>query len=293
MPATFWTLYHTFSDPAVLEDCREEVKKAIRERGGESYFDLAYIKSSCPLLVSTMQEAFRVHSVGMSARAVVENHFLDGKYLLKKYVTATFAFYFIILHFCFPYPILSRQGSDLSIPADIYTSMCRGSTFLIPSTVQHSSPTAWSQNVDEFYHKRFIKEPRTKHNPVAFRAFGGGATLCPGRHFASTEILAFASIILLRFNIKPVTGSWETDLYKETNAAFGFPIKISMWSLFRGIAGSGACSSQNPGSPWTFRRRIIPRLPRKHRNIAHFNLAFCARLCELHASLESTDRVAH
>ncbi|KAK7992451.1 cytochrome P450 [Apiospora saccharicola] len=182
MPATFWTLYHTFSNPTVLEDCREEVKKAIREKDGESYLDLAYIKSSCPLLVSTMQESFRVHSVGMSARAVVEDHFLDGKYLLKK-----------------------------------------GSTVLIPSTVQHSSPTAWGQNVDEFNPRRFIKEPKAKHNPVAFRAFGGGATLCPGRHFASTEILAFASIILLRFDIKPVADSWDTDLYKETNAAFRIP----------------------------------------------------------------------
>lgn len=84
MPTTFWTLYHTFSDPVVLDDCREEVKRAVRERDGESYLDLAYIKSSCPVLVSTMQKTFRVHSIGMSARAVVEDHFLGGKYLLKK-----------------------------------------------------------------------------------------------------------------------------------------------------------------------------------------------------------------
>ncbi|KAK8062701.1 cytochrome P450 [Apiospora hydei] len=133
MPATFWTLYHIFSDPVVLKDCREEVKRpSARERGG--------------------------------------------------------------------------------------------STVLIRSTVQHSSPTAWSQDVDEFHHDRFIKQAnKAKNNPVAFRAFGGGATLCPGRHFASTEILAFASIILLRFDIKPVTGSWSTEFYKETNAAFRVP----------------------------------------------------------------------
>lgn len=84
MPATFWTLYHAFSDPVVLEDCRREVVKAIHEKDGEVYLDLAYVKSSCPILVSTMQEAFRTHSVGMSARAVVEDHMLGGKYLLKK-----------------------------------------------------------------------------------------------------------------------------------------------------------------------------------------------------------------
>lgn len=86
MPATFWTLWHTFSDPAVLEDCRSELSKAVTEKNGENWLDLACIKSSCPILVSTMQESFRVHSIGMSARAVVEDHLLDGKYLLKKYV---------------------------------------------------------------------------------------------------------------------------------------------------------------------------------------------------------------
>ena len=105
----------------------------------------------------------------------------------------------------------------------IYT---RGSTVLIPSTVQHSSSSAWGEDVDVFNHKRFVKETgRKRHNPVAFRAFGGGVTLCPGRHFASTEILAFASVILLRFNIKPVNGVWDTAGYKEDNASFRLPKK--------------------------------------------------------------------
>lgn len=101
------------------------------------------------------------------------------------------------------------------------TNECRGNTVLIPSTVQHSSSPAWGDNVHEFYHKRFVK-PK-KHNPVAFRAFGGGATLCPGRHFASTEIMAFACVILLRFDVKPVGSGWDTAGYKEANAAFRLP----------------------------------------------------------------------
>ncbi|ETS83164.1 hypothetical protein PFICI_05040 [Pestalotiopsis fici W106-1] len=183
MPATFWMLWHAFSDPNVLEDCRQEVSQAVHEKDGESYLDLAYIKSSCPILASTMQEAFRLHSIGMSARTVVEDHVLGGKYLLKK-----------------------------------------GNTVLIPSTVQHSSSQAWGDNVDRFYHKRFVKEHgATKYNPTAFRAFGGGTTLCPGRHFASMEILAFFSVILLRFDVTPLSGSWDTKAFREANAAFRLP----------------------------------------------------------------------
>ncbi|KAI1408107.1 cytochrome P450 [Hypoxylon sp. FL1857] len=185
MPATFWMIYHAFSDLVVLEDCRQEVTQAVHEKDGEFYLDLAHIKNQCPILLSTMQEAFRIHSIGMSARTVVEDHLLGGKYLLKK-----------------------------------------NNMVLIPSTVQHSSQLAWGTNVTEFYHKRFVKEPGIKkHDMTAFRAFGGGATLCPGRHFASTEILAFASAILLRFDIKPSNGSWDTSGYRETNAAFRLPKK--------------------------------------------------------------------
>lgn len=84
MPATFWMLYHVLSDPVALEDCRQEVSKALSEKNGEIYLDLAFIKSSCPILTSTMQEAFRFHSIGIAARAVVEDHMLGGQYLLKK-----------------------------------------------------------------------------------------------------------------------------------------------------------------------------------------------------------------
>lgn len=94
----------------------------------------------------------------------------------------------------------------------------------MPSTVQHSSASAWGPDVDSFQHERFLKQPSTaKHNPGAFRAFGGGATLCPGRHFASTEILAFAAVILLRFDAAPLSGSWDTGGYREANAAFRLP----------------------------------------------------------------------
>ncbi|KAI1170183.1 cytochrome P450 oxidoreductase [Nemania sp. FL0916] len=183
MPATFWTIYHIFSDPGLLQKCRAEVQGAVHEKDGQSYVDISYIKASCPLIVATMQETFRFHSVGMSARAVVDDHLLDGKYLLKK-----------------------------------------GATLLIPSNVQHELPEAWGEDFDKFRPTRFIRDAssRKKYNSTAFRAFGGGVNLCPGRHFASTEILAFASILLLQFDMVPTAG-WDTLGYKQTNASFRVP----------------------------------------------------------------------
>jgi cytochrome P450 len=41
-------------------------------------------------------------------------------------------------------------------------------------------------------------------HPAAFRAFGGGKTLCPGRHFATHEILAFVAMIVLTVDLEAV-----------------------------------------------------------------------------------------
>lgn len=84
----------------------------------------------------------------------------------------------------------------------------KGSTLMIPGPVQHSSKAVYGESVDEFNHKRFLRTNGRRLNPVGFRGFGGGATLCPGRHFASTEIIAFAALMILRFDIKPVGGKW-------------------------------------------------------------------------------------
>ncbi|KAK7755676.1 hypothetical protein SLS62_002287 [Diatrype stigma] len=184
LPATFWLVYHIVSDPEVLEDCRTELFSAVKESDdGNTYeVDMTCIKTSCPILFSTFQEVFRFRGTGVSARMMMDDFLLDNTYLLKK-----------------------------------------GNIVLIPAAVQHGLPSAWGDNVHEFYHKRFIREQggakSKRHNPVAFRGFGGGSTLCPGRHFAATEILAFASLIIMRFNIRPVQGYWPTPTVENANAA--------------------------------------------------------------------------
>lgn len=84
----------------------------------------------------------------------------------------------------------------------------KGSTLMIPGSVQHSSKAVYGETVNEFNHKRFVRIDGKRLNPIGFRGFGGGTTLCPGRHFASTEIIAFVALMILRFNIKLVSGIW-------------------------------------------------------------------------------------
>lgn len=183
-PSTFWMVYHIFSDPVVLEDIRTELFAHVKEVDGVCIIDLADVKGSCPILLSTFKEMFRYNGIGVSARIAMEEHMLDNKYLIKK-----------------------------------------GSTLLIPSRVQHTTPSVWGEKVDEFSHKRFMRQPGIKQpTPIAFRGFGGGTTLCPGRHFVSTEVLMFSALMALRFDIRPVGGKWLRPTTEKSPLIAAIPI---------------------------------------------------------------------
>ncbi|KAI9682768.1 MAG: hypothetical protein M1822_006258 [Bathelium mastoideum] len=167
VPCAFWVLWHTISDPAVLQECRDELQSLCKVEYDTVTIDITEVKISCPLLLSILQEVLRFHGTGNSVRVVQQEFLLDDKYLLKK-----------------------------------------GGTLMIPGPVQHTSKAIYGESVNMFDHKRFVRSEGKRINPIGFRGFGGGATLCPGRHFASTEIIAFVALAIMRFNIRPVCGKW-------------------------------------------------------------------------------------
>lgn len=81
----------------------------------------------------------------------------------------------------------------------------KGSTVMMPTPVQHHNSTIWGYDSDTFDHMRFADQ---RPSQAGFRAFGGGKTLCPGRHFATTEILAFAAGMIMWFDVRPKAGRW-------------------------------------------------------------------------------------
>ena len=178
-PTAFWMVYRVLSDPNVLKDCYEEVRKTVTEVDGVQTINASEIKNSCPILLSTFQEVFRIHGMGNSVRVASEDCILDGKYLIKE-----------------------------------------GGLLMIPSRVQHSDRGIWGEDTDQFNYKRFVRASGIKRpNPVAFRGFGGGTTLCPGRHFATTEILLFVALLILRFEVRPVSGHWDMPSREKSSQA--------------------------------------------------------------------------
>lgn len=187
-----WMLYHIYSDPKVLSDCRGEVPKIMTMvNTGQGTLlrslDITKLKSNCPVLGSTFQEVLRRHAVGTSVRQVMSDTFLEGTYLLRK-----------------------------------------GSMIIMPGVVVHNDASIWGPDVSAFNHKRFLKPTlppsagksitRKVPHPSAFRAFGGGTTLCPGRHFATTVTMAITVMFLMRYEMMPVDGRWPQMTAENTNA---------------------------------------------------------------------------
>ncbi|KAI4604303.1 hypothetical protein KJ359_000437 [Pestalotiopsis sp. 9143b] len=170
-PTAFWTVWQVLADPVVFEDCRREVADLVTtDPQGVCTIDLAQVRTKCPILVSTWQEILRFHGSSIAARIIKEDTLVDNQYLLKK-----------------------------------------GGVVLIPNAVIHSDQSLWGPSAGVFNHKRFLKPTKDEANrypAAAFRGFGGGHVLCPGRHFASTEVLAFLALILARFDVRPVGGKW-------------------------------------------------------------------------------------
>ncbi|TVY84384.1 Cholesterol 7-alpha-monooxygenase [Lachnellula suecica] len=187
VPGAFWAFWQILADPVVFKDCQSEAAKLVQTSSdGLCTIDLANVRTACPILVSTWQEVLRFHGTSISARVVQEDIVIDDQYFLKK-----------------------------------------NSMVIMPSRVFHTDESVWGPTASQFDHRRFLKSSKsgTKRAPAAaFRGFGGGAVLCPGRHFVSTEILAFAALLLVRFNVGPVSGKWiEPGKDFLMNTAFPTP----------------------------------------------------------------------
>jgi hypothetical protein len=170
VPNTFWMLYHLYSDQKLLEECRKEVSKV-----------LAVVKNS---------QGEPTHTLDMSKVKTSCPVLLSTfKEVLRFYSTA----------------VTARLVMEDHMLDNQYL-LKKGSTVMMPSPVQHHDSSLWDAEHDTFDAHRFARDKRP--SPASFRAFGGGTTLCPGRHFATTEILAFTAVMILQFDVKPKSSHW-------------------------------------------------------------------------------------
>ena len=87
--------------------------------------------------------------------------------------------------------------------------LTKGATVLIPSGIIHADTDTWGPDAAVFDPHRFMPD-RKKAPPAAFRGFGGGSLMCPGRHFAATEVMVFVATMVAGFEVVPKNGeTWD------------------------------------------------------------------------------------
>lgn len=186
IPSMFYTLVHIYSDPELTSDIRDELETSGfvgTPEGMSQHPGLLAMPETCPLLYSTWQEVLRVHSLGAGSRYVLEDIMLDNTFLLRK-----------------------------------------GMVVQMPTAVMHNDVAAWGEHVQKFQPRRFLKQSFMskggfKPNLTAYRPFGGGTSMCPGRHFVTLETMALAACMLSTFDLIPVDGQWSIPRQKQESLA--------------------------------------------------------------------------
>ncbi|KAI9928474.1 hypothetical protein AWENTII_008206 [Aspergillus wentii] len=93
----------------------------------------------------------------------------------------------------------------------------------------------------DFNPRRYLAKDEQKLRSTGNLFFGTSPNMCPGRHFATGEILAMAAMMFLRYDISSVTGWKEPKLNTRALAASilpldeEFPVTVTVRTEFEGV----------------------------------------------------------
>lgn len=189
VPALVYLLYHVFSDNSLLKDLRAELESLIS------------IDESDPKLL------------------IFDIALLKEKSLL------------LLSTFQEMLRLYTRGASSRLVMEDTELNdqylLKKGAILMMPQSVIHSNPAVWGSN--DFNPRRFLNSAAKRSSAASYRPFGGGASLCPGRHFASAEILAVAAMMIYKYDLTPACGQWRPPTPSPTSLATNvFPPKADV-----------------------------------------------------------------
>ncbi|KAH9876533.1 hypothetical protein J1614_003664 [Plenodomus biglobosus] len=173
---TFWLFFQMLSDAGVMQTVREELLAMTSQQPEDPskvsqprVLYLNGIKNSCPTLVAMLNETLRFHSTVINIKQVQHDTTLANQYLLKQ-----------------------------------------NGIVMIPGQSVHRNTDIWGPNAGTFDHRRFMSSDAQKNlsSTSAFRPFGAGASMCPGRHFSTNVILSLVAMVVLQYDVRPLAGDW-------------------------------------------------------------------------------------
>ncbi|KAI9150687.1 phospholipid-translocating P-type ATPase [Paramyrothecium foliicola] len=170
---TYWFYTYVLSNPETVDKLRQELAPFVEEDKSDTgaaplfKFHIHRIEQNCPLLMSAFRETQRLAFLGTVNRKVMAD-------------------------------------TELSDGNTTY-QLKEGAQLMIANWVLQKDDKEWGIDVDVFKADRFIGED--KANAHGFYPFGGGKHICPGRYFASGEILGAFAILLLGYDVTDSNGN--------------------------------------------------------------------------------------
>lgn len=173
VPTIFWMLCHIFSRSDLLAELRIELSKAVKSELGESKSNTGHIIEIA---------------------------------ILKQKCPLLLSIYHEILRTCAILPGTRQVLEDTML--DDHYLLKKGSIIQMPVRFAHFDTTLWGADAEEMDLRRFVRKDQRRYQGLAFRTFGGAPNICPGRHFATTEILALITLVVMKYDILPANGRW-------------------------------------------------------------------------------------
>jgi cytochrome P450 len=210
IPIAMQTITQLLLHPKVHASVLEEISAA---KTGPTSFDMKKVTSS-PRYKSLYTEALRWATASPSPR-VVKHDIKLGQYNLKKGNMA-------IVHsrtLQMDHKTWSIPGVPESDPETFWPER------FLEEDDSHTESHSVSENAEaeanysndvltvkqQSEKARKAQEKEEKARTLSLRPFGGGTTLCPGRHFANNEVMGGIAALLLRLEIEVVQEELEKN----------------------------------------------------------------------------------
>lgn len=200
VPTATWVLWNIYSNDTLLAEVRYLLAACVRtsSSGGKPTrtLNISRVIKEAPLLTSLVHETLRVQTQNATLRTVKEDVWLNDQWFLRG-----------------------------------------GSRLLVSLSQVHNDTAAWGEGARDFDPKRFIRSDAmsAKFPGPAYRALGGGGTICCGRHFAVQEIIVVVAIMVLQYDLKPDGEQWTLPVRKPHIAkTLVFPDGVRVMLLPRG-----------------------------------------------------------
>lgn len=175
MPAAFWALFFAARDPSMADRCRGEALKSFKSSSDIDQKEVTPDPSSeimLPTIQAAISEAFRLSIASLTVRCATEN--MD----------------------------ISLHGTNKIL------RVRKGDRVVLAPALVHMDPEIYPEPLTYMPDRFLKKKVREKGGhaiaaSIALQPFGGGVSMCPGRHLAQAELRGFVAKVFMR---------WEVDL---------------------------------------------------------------------------------